>query len=80
MYPRKGDIFECQQCQLRFVVTNGCHFSELQTENLRCCCGATPILLQSGSESAEELEINRILQAELRHGGDEFVPAGIAAP
>ena len=66
MYPRRGDIYECPQCQLRFVVVHGCHFSELQTDNLRCCCGETPILLQSGSESADEEHLNKIIFAELR--------------
>jgi hypothetical protein len=66
MYPRRGDIFECPQCLLRFVVTHGCTFSELQAEKMRCCCGAEPVLMQSGSESATESGINKILEAELR--------------
>ncbi len=67
MFPRRGDIYECPQCLLRVVVVHGCHFSELQTEDLRCCCGATPVLLQSGSESGDEAHLNKIIEAELRH-------------
>jgi hypothetical protein len=73
MFPRRGDIYECPQCLLRFVVVNGCHFSELQTESMRCCCGGIPVLMQSGSESATESHINKIIEAELRQRHEEHV-------
>jgi hypothetical protein len=66
MIPRRGDIYECPQCLFRFVTIHGADWPDLEAEPLRCCCGETPILLQSGSESATESGINKIIESELR--------------
>ena len=64
MLPRKGDIFECPQCGMRFLILRGAHVSPYDATHVKCSCGETPILLQSGSESAGDTVINKILSAE----------------
>jgi len=52
MFPPPRRYYECPQCLLRIVVGERLHFSELQTDNLRCCCGATPVLLNPARNPA----------------------------
>ena len=65
MMPRKGDVYECPACHLSFTVTHGCEYSEFEADQLRCCCGATPTLKQSGSESATTEDVQEIRNEEL---------------
>jgi len=63
MLPQKGDIFECPSCGLRLLILRGTHASPYDAAELKCICGETPKLLQSGSESAGDAVINNILAA-----------------
>lgn len=66
MVPRRGDIYECPQCHFRFAALHGSDWPELEAEQLRCCCGEKPVLLQSGSEVSSNFAENKIIESELR--------------
>jgi hypothetical protein len=63
MIPRKGDIFECPRCELQLLVLKGAHIAPYDATELKCNCGEKLILAQSGSESAGDTAINKILAA-----------------
>jgi len=67
MFPRKGDMYECPACRLSFVIMHGCEYSEMQTEQMRCCCGSVPVMVRSGAEPAGDVDQHNIVQAELEY-------------
>ncbi len=66
MMPRKGDIYECPACRLSFTITHSCEYSEFESDQMRCCCGAIPALKQSGSESVSGEDVQEIRNEELQ--------------
>ena len=67
---RRGDILECPQCLCRIEVVHGSEWPPIQTQPIRCWCGESMRLMQSGSESVEEPGgENKILHAADRHSG-----------
>jgi hypothetical protein len=61
MTPRRGDVYECPQCQLQVIVLSGGHMAPLeQSSKMLCSCGEKFVLVQSGSSSSERVNLSSI--------------------
>jgi hypothetical protein len=72
----RGEIYECPQCNLMIQVLHESQCSPMQLAPPRCACGELLVMLQSGSESIDDVPVNKIAAAELKHPAHEHAHHG----